>query len=451
MHHLVKPMLTLGFLCAVAFGLIYPFAPIETDAKSGIVLLVLIAGLWFTEALPIPVTALLIPVFATLLGLGTLSETLAPFASPVVFLVFGGFVLSAALQKNGLDHWFSAITLKHCGGHTGKVLIGMFAITAFMSMWVSNASSTLMMLPIMHSILQRLPTENSLKTAAFGYLGLAYSSSLGGMMSLVGSPTNMIIAAQLDVDFFEWMMIVAPAALIFFPLMIAIMVWKLKPNLNSEIKVDLAIPVLTRKQKIVLAVFGATCVAWMNSSSIGQLVGIENHLDTWIILVAGALFVLLDLISWDDIEKNTQWGVLLLSGGGMALSGILQTSGGGEWLAYHVIDRVVAENPILFVIVVVFFLVFLTEMMSNAASAALTIPLLIISATSLNFPTYLLAPLVGVSASMAFMFPVATPPNAIVYGTGSVSMQQMISVGFKLNLAGVLFVVCYIMILNNIY
>jgi sodium-dependent dicarboxylate transporter 2/3/5 len=192
-------------------------------------------------------------------------------------------------------------------------------------------------------------------------LGLAYSASLGGMMSLVGSLTNMIIAA-----------------------------------------------------------------------------------DTWIILVSSALFILFDLIEWHHIEENTQWGILLLSGGGMALSNILQTSGAGEWIAHAVIDKAVANKPVLFVMVTVLFLIFITEMMSNAAAAAMSMPILIITASTLHFPPVLLAPLVGVTVSMAFMFPIATPPNAIVYGTGLIPLKKMISTGFMLNLLGAIFIMAYV-------
>lgn len=443
---LKKNLIIITLLSLLAFGLVYPFAPIDPLPKAGLCILIMIAGLWITEALPIPITALLIPIFATALGVGSLTENLAPFASPVVFLVFGGFILSTVLHKHGLDHWFAAITLRHCGAHTGKVLVGMFAITAFLSMWMSNASATLMMLPILYSVLQRLPHNTSANTQAFALLGLAYASSLGGMVTLVGSPTNMIIGAQLEIDFFDWIKLVGPAAVLFFPIMLAVMAWKLKPQLNAKIDVDISIPTLTNTQRSVLIIFALTCIAWMSSSYLGNLIGVHDHMDTWIILVAAAVLVLMSLLNWDDIESHTQWGVLLLSGGGMALSAVLTRSGGGEWLAHHVIDKAVAEHAFLFVIVSVLFIIFLTEMMSNAAAAALSMPILIITAASLNFPVIMLAPLVGLTASMAFMFPIATPPNAIVYGTGKIPLKQMISTGFLLNIIGAIFVIAYVML-----
>jgi sodium-dependent dicarboxylate transporter 2/3/5 len=245
----MKKPLTILLLLLLAFGIIYPFAPLDPLPKAGLCILVVIAGLWSTEALPIPITALLIPILATALGIGSLADNLAPFASPVVFLVFGGFILSTVLHKHGLDHWFAAITLRHCGAHTGKVLIGMFAITAFLSMWMSNASATLMMLPILYSVLQRLPEGTSSSTSTFALLGLAYSSSLGGMVTLVGSPTNMIIAAQLDIDFFQWMKLIGPVAIFFFPVMLGIMAWKLKPQLNYQMDVNIPIPILNGMQR----------------------------------------------------------------------------------------------------------------------------------------------------------------------------------------------------------
>jgi sodium-dependent dicarboxylate transporter 2/3/5 len=441
---LQKRLFIISVLSILAFGLIYPLAPIEPGIKAGLSILILVAGLWMTEALPIPMTALLIPLLATLFEVSSLTDSLAPFASPVVYLVFGGFILAAVLHKHGLDHWLAALTLRHCGNHTGKILIGIFIVTAFTSMWMSNASATLMMLPILCSLLQRLPEEGAKNTQTFALLGLAYASSLGGMMTLVGSPNNMIIATQLEMDFFDWIRWVTPGGLLFFPIMIGILIWRFKPNLGFRMSVDMEVPRLDPKQKIVLAIFTVICCCWMASAPLGDLFGIDYHMDTWIILAGAVVIVAFDLLKWKDIETHTQWGILILSGAGMALSALLQTSGAGEWLAYHVIEKAVGGNVYLFVIACVLFIIFLTEMMSNAAAAALAMPILIISATTLEFPVILLAPLVGMTASMAFMFPIATPPNAIVYGTGKIPVKQMISTGFILNLVGAAFVAGYV-------
>jgi sodium-dependent dicarboxylate transporter 2/3/5 len=445
---IVRRLLIIGLFIFIAFGLVYPFAPIALAPKAGLCILIVIAGLWMTEALPVAVTALLIPVLATLFQLESLTESLAHFASPVVFLIFGGFILSAALQKHELDHWFAAIMLQHCGTHVGKILIALFGVTAFLSMWMSNASSTLMMLPILFSIINRLPAANLKNTQMFALLGLAYSSSLGGMVTLVGTPANIIIGGQLNVDFFHWLALLGPACLVFFPLMLAIMAWKLKPTLNHSIAVDIIVPQLTIKQRWVLFIFSLTCMAWMVSGYLADGLGITQGMDTWIVMVAATVFVLMNLLEWDDIEKHTQWGILLLSGGGMCLSALLQTSGAGEWLAYNVIDRAIGGDIIIFVLVSIVFIIFLTEMMSNAAAAALCMPILIISAQSLHFPPILLAPLVGLTVSMAFMFPISTPPNAIVYGSGKIQLKEMISMGWLLNIVAAVFIFAYVILLK---
>ncbi|MFA6037819.1 MAG: SLC13 family permease [Legionellales bacterium] len=439
-------LLIITILSIIAFGLVYPFAPIAAAPKAGLCILIVIAGLWNSEALPVAITALLIPILAALFHLETLTGSLAHFASPVVFLIFGGFILSAVLQKHELDHWFAAVILQHCGQHTGKILVGMFLVTAFLSMWMSNASATLMMLPILFSIINRLPQNHHKNTQTYALLGLAYSSSLGGMVTLIGTPANIIIGGQLDIDFFHWLALLGPACAVFFPLMLWVMAWKLKPSLNHLIDVNIVVPKLSLKQHAVLFIFALTCISWMISGYLADSFQIDS-MDTWIIMVTGAILVLVNLLEWQDIEKHTQWGILLLSGGGMCLSALLQSSGAGQWLAFNVIDRAVDGDILIFVLVSIIFIIFLTEMMSNAAAAALCMPILVISAQSIHFPPILLAPLVGLTVSMAFMFPISTPPNAIVYGTGKIKLKEMISTGWLLNLLAIVFIFVYLMIL----
>ncbi len=441
-------LIIISILTFIAFGLVYPFAPIDIAPKTGLCILIIIAGLWMTEALPVAITALLIPILATVLGLESLAQSLANFASPVVFLIFGGFILSATLQKHNLDHWFATVILQYCGTHTGKILIGMFGITAFLSMWMSNASATLMMLPILMSIINRLPEAQLKNTQMFALLGLAYSSSLGGIVTLIGTPANIIIGGQLGLDFFQWLVLLGPACLVFFPLMIAIMAWKLKPNLNYAIDLQVVVPKLNIKQRIVLVIFSLTCISWMISGYLADALNISSGMDTWIVMVTATVLVFVNLLEWDDIEKHTQWGILLLSGGGMCLSALLESSGAGQWLAFNVIDRAIGGDILVFVMVSIIFIILLTEMMSNAAAAALCMPILLISAQSIHFPTPLLAPLVGLTVSMAFMFPISTPPNAIVYGTGKIQLKEMISIGWILNIVAAMFIFAYIMLMS---
>ncbi|MBL8353067.1 MAG: DASS family sodium-coupled anion symporter [Burkholderiaceae bacterium] len=422
---------TLG--CLALAALVYGSAPTPDALRAGLALFVLIGALWMTQALHLSVTALLVPLLAVLSGLMDLRTALASFAHPIIFLFLGGFALAAALQRQGLDRALAVAVLRLAAGRRHAAVALLFALTALLSMWISNTATAAMMLPL---ALGLLSDEDGPGERAFVLLGVAYSASIGGIGTLVGSPPNAIAAAQAGIGFADWMRIGVPLVLLLLPLMVGVLFLMLRPRLG----VQAAIPAedtrslpWTRAQRITLVVFGLTAAGWLGSASLGRALGINADIDSAVALAAIVGLVASGAIGWPDIEQRTQWGVLLLFGGGLALSEVMATSGASRFMAGALTTALQGAPTLLLLLAVVAFVVFLTELVSNTASAALLVPIFVGVAASLGLPPPLFAAAIAVSASCAFMLPVATPPNAIVYATEQVPQATMMRCGLVLN------------------
>jgi len=422
---------TLG--CLALAALVYRSAPPPDTLRAGLALFVLIGALWMTQALHLSVTALLVPLLAVLAGLMDLRTALASFAHPIIFLFLGGFALAAALQRQGLDRALAVAVLRLAAGRRDAAVALLFALTALLSMWISNTATAAMMLPL---ALGLLSDEDGPGERAFVLLGVAYSASIGGIGTLVGSPPNAIAAAQAGIGFAEWMRIGVPLVLLLLPLMAGVLFLMLRPQLG----VQAAIPAeharslpWTRAQRITLVVFGLTAAGWIGAAPLGRALGITADVDSAVALAAIVALVASGAIGWPDIERRTQWGVLLLFGGGLALSEVMATSGASRFMAGALTAALQDAPTLLLLLAVVAFVVFLTELVSNTASAALLVPIFLGVAASLGLPPPLFAVAIAVSASCAFMLPVATPPNAIVYATEQVPQATMMRCGLVLN------------------
>jgi sodium-dependent dicarboxylate transporter 2/3/5 len=311
----------------------------------------------------------------------------------------------------------------------------LFGVTAGLSMWISNTATTAMMLPLVLGVLSKVNSESGHKTYVFVLLGIAYSASIGGIATVVGSPPNAIAAAEVGLSFTEWMSFGLPTALIMMPMMIAILYFVLKPDLNGQFELN-AEPVDWDKGKVVtLAIFAATVICWIFSKPINAMLGGYAKFDTIVALCAIVAVSFARVVHWKDIEKTADWGVLLLFGGGICLSNVLKATGTSVFLANELSDMISHLGFFFIVAVIAIFVVFLTEFASNTASAALLIPVFATVAEAFGMSPVVLSVLIAVSASCAFMLPVATPPNAIVFGSGHVKQSEMMRVGIILNIA----------------
>ncbi len=426
------------------FFLLLAVLPFDPKANRGLALLAFVAILWLTEALHVTITALLVPILAILLGLVNTQSALVSFANPIIFLFFGGFALAAALHKQKLDQVIANKIMALAGGKLFVAALYLFFITAFLSMWMSNTATAAMMLPLAMGILSQLDRRSYHNTYVFVLLGIAYSASIGGMGTLVGSPPNAIVASQLNLNFVDWMRFGLPVMFALFPLMIGTLYIMFRPKLNFTFEQDFTKIPMTRDRLITLGIFVLIAVCWIFSKQINPIIssalGLSDKIakfDTVIALVAVVLICSTQVARWKDIQNNTDWGVLMLFGGGITLSSVLKNSGASQILADSIVFLIQGHHFYLIGLLVAAFIIFLTEFTSNTASAALLVPIFISIAQSLGLPETGLALIVGLGASCAFMLPVATPPNAIVFGTGEIQQRDMIRAGFVLNIISV--------------
>ncbi len=404
---------------------------VDVDStQKGLFILFICAGLWMTEIVPLPVTALLVPVIAYFMGILSPKEAMAPFSSTIIFLFMGGFTLAALLNKHGIDRWLADKVTTMSNGNLWVSVIGFFAVTSFLSMWMSNTATTAMMIPIAIALVNK--EYPRMRTMIL--LGTAYSANIGGNGTAVGSPPNGLAVSALDIDFFTWFKVGFPTALVMFPLVIIALWFVIRPEKDAKVNrlSDSHSMNWTSEAKGTIGLFLFTVICWIFSSQIGASLGLKNF-DRMIAILITALAPAFKLITWKDLEDKIGWGILLLFGGGLCLSVVLGETGTSLWLATALINSI--STPWIIIFACITLMVFLTELSSNTGSAAILIPVMI--ALSNQFDpavTYALVFGVGLAANCAFMLPVATPPNALVYGTGYINQKDMIKTGIILNI-----------------
>lgn len=424
----------------ILFFCLLNFLPYDPQANKGLALLAFIAVLWLTEALHVTITALLVPILAIGLGLVSSKEALATFADPTIFLFFGGFALATALHIQELDRMIANKIMALAQGKLSLAVIYLLAVTALLSMWISNTATAAMMLPLAMGILSKLDKEQQHNTYVFVLLGIAYSASIGGMGTLVGSPPNAIVASNLNLSFADWLAYGLPMVMLLMPLMIGVLYVVFKPNLKQTFEFKFEKIEMNRSRVITLLIFSAIVVCWIFSKlinpALSSLLGLKSigNFDSIVALFAAVLLCASRVVTWDQIQKNTEWGVLMLFGGGLTLSAVLGKTGASKVMADGIVFMIQGGHFYIIGLIVAAFIIFLTEFTSNTASAALLVPIFISIAQALNAPPVGLALIIGLGASCAFMLPVATPPNAIVFGTGQVKQQEMLKAGVWLNL-----------------
>ncbi|WP_233079426.1 SLC13 family permease [Rheinheimera soli] len=409
---------------------------------------------WITEIVPIPVTSLLPMIFIPLLGIDKLDAATSPYAHPLIFLFLGGFFLSIAMEKTVLHKRIALKALSMVGSSPGLQIAAVMAVTAFLSMWMSNTATAVMMLPIGLSIIAMANASTQDHFGKAVLLGIAYSASIGGIATLIGTPPNALLAAYLSksygiqISFADWMILGVPLAL---TMLVVCWVWLTKIHFRMP-KTDLAqndtpaqlkaLGEMSRSQKLVLMVFALAALSWISQQWLVKWTGLPVS-DTVIALCAAALLFVLPgekgsgtaLLEWKD-SQNLPWGVLLLFGGGLSMADQIQKTGVAELLAQQ-LQLLEGVPPVLLLVAVTSLIIFLTEVTSNTATAAAFLPLLGPVAISMELsPLYLVVP-AALAASFAFMMPVATPPNAIVFASGKLQIKDMVRAGLVLNLVGI--------------
>ena len=442
----IKRSVIIAIALAVGF-LLYGLLPYEEPTNKGLALLAFVAILWLTEAIHITVTALLVPVLAILLGLESTKSALQAFANPTIFLFFGGFAIATALSVQKLDKYIAHKVIAIARGNFLLAVFFLFLATALLSMGISNTATAAMIIPLAIGLLKNIDYESNKGTYAFVILGVAYSASIGGMGTLVGSPPNAIVASQLNITFSEWLRYGMPTVLGLMPLMIGTLYVVFRPKLNIKItSTEGVVDKLNGKQYLTILIFLITALCWIFSDLINEtftsFIGIEKikDFDAVVAMIAAVFVCLFGVAEWKQIQENTDWGVLMLFGGGLSLSVILTQSGASKALVDSVQFLISDSSYFVIGVVVATFIIFLTEFTSNTASAALLVPIFISVAKNMGLNPLGLSLIIGLGASCAFMLPVATPPNAIAYGTGKVRQKDMVKAGFVLNILCIIFI-----------
>ncbi|WP_025674560.1 SLC13 family permease [Salinivibrio socompensis] len=418
----------------VLFFVLYNSLPFAADVTTGLSLLVFIAVLWLTEAIHVSMTAILVPIMAVALGVFETPTALSNFANPIIFLFLGGFALAAALQAQGLDQAIANKVLTIAQGKMSVAVMMLFGVTAGLSMWISNTATTAMMLPLVLGILHKVNNQKDHSTYVFVLLGIAYCASIGGIATIVGSPPNAIAAAEAGLSFADWMKLGLPVTLVLLPVAVLVLYFLTKPNLDHSFEADKRGFEWTTPRVITIAIFALTVSAWIFSKPLNAMFGGLSKFDSIVALSAIVLLGAARVVKWKEVEKTADWGVLLLFGGGICLSNVLKETGTSVFLANHLSSALTGSGLFFTMLGVVAFVIFLTEFASNTASAALLVPVFATIAEALGVSPVALSALIAIAASCAFMLPVATPPNAIVFGSGHIEQRDMMRVGMYLNL-----------------
>lgn len=419
---------------AIICIVLYQVMPFGTDVNKGLTILIFIGTLWLTEAIHVTATAILVPILAVLFGVPEFDtkQALANFAHPIIFVFFGGFALAAALHVQKLDRKIAFGLVKLAGGKLGLAVFYIFFATAILSMWISNTATAAMMLPLTLGLLGQIDKEKDRSTFLFVLLGIAYCASIGGLGTMIGSPPNGIAAKALELSFIEWMKFGVPMMLVMLPILLGAMYVFLKPNLKQNVVINDEVIPWTPSRILTIVVFVATALSWIFGKQLGEMFAFKSP-DTIIALAAAVAVLGCGLVSWKQVSDNTDWGVLMLFGGGIALSEVMKTSGASALLGEQIANALSVAPIFVVILAITVFIIFLTEFTSNTASAALLVPLFAPIGVQLGLPPEALIMVIGIGASCAFMLPVATPPNAIVMGTGYIKQKEMMQVGLILN------------------
>jgi sodium-dependent dicarboxylate transporter 2/3/5 len=422
---------------------------------------------WATEAIPVPATALLPLVLFDPLGVTTIRDAAAPYANPTIYLFLGGFIMALALERWDLHRRIALAVIDHVGTDGRRLIGGFMFVCAVLSMWMTNTSTTMMLLPIVLSIatvirenVDDLSEKESQTFEIAILLGLAYAASIGGLATLIGTPPNALLMGfmaenyGIEISFARWMLVGIPVSFIMLPIAWFVLTRFLFPvdiPANEAVRKHLhrlrdELGSMSAAEKRVGVIFVLLVLSWMFRKPVAEALGIAGVSDAGVVLIAALLLFVLPsgdraqsrLMVWEDVVR-LPWGILILFGGGLSLAAAVSDSGLALWLGQQ-LAPLNAWGTAVLVLASVALVIFMTELTSNLATTATLLPVMGAIAIQAGLPPIVLTVPITIAASCAFMLPVATPPNAIVFSTGAISIPQMARAGIALNLIGIVIV-----------
>jgi sodium-dependent dicarboxylate transporter 2/3/5 len=441
-----------------------PFTLVSESMDPVIAVAVWMIFWWISEAVAIPVTSLLPLALFPLFGIMDISSVSSNYANPIVYLFFGGFVIALALEKVQLHKRIALSILRITGNKANGIILGFMIATALMSMWISNTASTVVMLPIALSVINLLIddadgfTKNDQNFALSVMLGIAFGANIGGMATLIGTPPNSVMLAflneqyNIDIGFFQWMKLGVPFSIVMLFIAYLLIVKVFYPNRLGHLKTSSNVikseldklGVVSKKEKLVLVIFTVTALAWMLRGSINEWLPKLQLSDTTISMIAAIAMFVIPLnfrersfsLEWEDTKK-LPWGILILFGGGLALASGLTEAGFIDMIRDFIATKGHWSVWIVTSVLIVIML-FMTELISNVALVTILIPLVVGTAIGLDTPILQMVIPITLAASCAFMLPMATPPNAIVFASGHIKVFQMVKIGIVMNVIAIL-------------
>jgi len=460
-----------GFLLGVTAAVVVMLLPtpegLSLEAHKTAALFLLMGIWWATEAVPVAVTALVPLALFPMLGIVDIQSAANPYANKTIYLFFGGFLIATAIQKWDLHKRIALFVLEYAGSNGASLILGFMLTAAVISMWVMNTATTIMLLPIGLAVITVVKetvkglSEKEMESFQLALLlGIAYGATIGGMSTLIGTGPNGMLAAfmadnyNLDISFVDWMKVGVPLSAVMLPcswLILTRVIFKVEFETSQETKDLLS----NMKQELgkfdgaefkVFVVFVLTAITWMLRTVLDDINGLEGLSDAGIAMISALFLFLLPsgnkekkgaLLEWKDAQENVPWGLLVLFGGGLSLANAVQATGLAVWMGNLIPQGI---SIVLIVILVVTMIIFLTELTSNMATTATFLPVVAAIAIQSDFNPLLVTAAVALAASCAFMLPVATPPNAIVFGSGLIRVPQMARAGFLINVLGILVV-----------
>lgn len=455
--------LWLGPLLFVLLNFVIELPGLNAQATAVLACAAWMAVWWITEAISIAATALLPIVLFPLTGGLSLASTTAMYGHQYIFLFLGGFILAIAIEKWHLHRRIALNIIALVGTNVRFIILGFMLATAFLSMWISNTAAAVMLLPVGMAIVMQLrdnPRTLVNENHKFGkalMLSIAYAASIGGMATLIGTPPNLVMAGVIketygvEITFLQWFLLAFPITVV----LLLVAWWYLTkvafkfeqqtfPGGKAEVQRQLAeLGKMSTAESRVLVVFVLMALAWISRSFV--LVKLLPGIDDTVIAILGALVLFVlpaapgkSLVSWEDTDK-LPWGIIILFGGGIALATGFEDSGLASWIGGHL--GALESVPFwLLLLLLVASVNFLTEITSNLATTAMILPVLVSIATTMGVHPYYLVMGATLAASCAFMLPVATPPNAVVFGSGYLKIEEMVKHGFWMNVISILIV-----------
>ena len=423
----------------------------------------LMATWWITEAIPLPITALLPIALFPILDVMSVSSVTSAYSNHIIFLFLGGFIIALCIERWNLHKRIALYTILMVGNSHKRILLGFMLATALLSMWISNTATALMMLPVAIAVIKKIDDSGESIFGMTLMLGIAYSASIGGVATLIGTPPNAILAGTLEqqlninISFFDWLIFAFPLSCVFLAIAWIYLGHQqkkehslLKSFDKTVIKDELAkLGKLTPEEKKVLFVFSLVAVGWIARGLI-DIEFFRQIKDSTIAIIGAILLFMIPakngstrLMDWNTAKK-LPWDILLLFGGGFALASGFSETGLTVWIGGQ-LNFLEGVSILMIILVLSLLVIFLTEVTSNTATASLLIPVMIAVSEALQLPPMYLMATVAISASFAFMLPVATPPNAIVYSSRYVTIQQMARTGFLLNIIGSILITFFIL------